>query len=244
MSGAVLVIRENDVFSQILRNEGLSVVNLPLIKTEPLDDQSSLRAILNRIDDYDGVFFTSPVSAEVFTKEAESFNNKIRAKIYAMGTRANKVLEKAGISTVFDDSVNSAEELVRSRANGEFDNKKLLFVRGDRSMLTIPDLLKDRAEVDEVIVYRTAPCLPDPTTLASIRARIEAHDVEWACFFSPSAVEVFMDVFGNVKQLQIATIGKTTAGKARELGFDVRVTSQRSGAVNFAQFLLSHINDK
>lgn len=242
LSTYILVIRHNGEFSQVLREGGLSVIDLPLIKTEPLDDLSDLRAILDKIDDYDGLVFTSPVSAEIFLKELNGRDRGIRGDIYVIGARANRILTSAGLATVFNDSVNSAEELVDSDIN-RFNNKKLLFVRGDKSMLTIPNMLKERAAVDQIVVYRTSADRPDERTSENIAEKINDGAIQWVCFFSPSAVEVFKDVFGNGKRIRVAVIGKTTAHKARELGFDVQFISPRSDTLTFGQGFLSFIND-
>ena len=53
----VLVVRGDDIFSSLLRDAGCEVVNLELIRTVPVEDLSRLNALLERIDDFDGLFF-------------------------------------------------------------------------------------------------------------------------------------------------------------------------------------------
>jgi uroporphyrinogen III methyltransferase/synthase len=241
---AILVLRADDEFSQMLRGSGLEVFNLPLIKTEPLEDQSELHRCIAKIHEYDGLFFTSPVSAEIFGCEIGESRNAIRGKLYTMGTRAKWVLEEAGLPAFFDPSVNTAEELITSRSDDEFRGKKFLFLRGDRSILTIPNLLKEKAVVDEVVVYRTIGCRPAEADIIKTANSLRSGDFDWLCFFSPSAVEVFQDTFGTSDRTKTATIGRTTAGRAEELGFDVSFISPRSSAIDFAQAFVSHLNGK
>jgi len=61
----VIVARADDAFSQILREAGIEVVNLELIRTEVIEDLSEFENLISRLDEYDGVFFTSPVAAAV-----------------------------------------------------------------------------------------------------------------------------------------------------------------------------------
>lgn len=241
---AILVLRADDEFSQLLRGSGLEVFNLPLIKTEPLEDQSELHRCVTKIDEYDGLFFTSPVSAEIFGREIGDARHSVRGRLYTMGARAKSVLDKVGLSAFFDPSLNTAEELIRSRSEDEFSGKKFLFLRGDRSILTIPNLLQERAVVDEVIVYRTVGCRPTEADIIKTAKNLRAGDVDWLCFFSPSAVEVFQDTFGTSDGTKTATIGRTTAGRAEELGFDVSFISPRSSAIDFAEAFVSHLNGK
>ena len=61
----VLVLRREDEFSHALIASGLSVINCPVIRTEPLEDMSKLRGVASRLDDFDGVFVTSVAAAEI-----------------------------------------------------------------------------------------------------------------------------------------------------------------------------------
>ncbi len=241
----ILVLRADDEFSHLLRGSGLEVSNLPLIKTEPLDDQSELHRYISKIHEYDGLFFTSPASAEIFGREIGGRRDAVRGKLYTMGARAKSVLEEAGLPAFFDPSVNTAEELITSRSDDEFSGKKLLFLRGDRSMLTIPNMLREKAVVDEVIVYRTIGCRPAEADIIKTVKRLNTGGVDWLCFFSPSAVEVFRETFGPLdRTTKIAAIGRTTAARAEELGFDVSFISPRSSAGDFAEAFVSHLNGK
>ncbi len=238
---SILVLRGNDEFSSILRSADMEVTNLPLIRTEPLADQSGLRRSVEKIEEYDGLFFTSPAAAEIFTTEMANGRCEYRGKIYVMGARSESVLNKAGFTTEFDPRINTAEELITSRGN-EFAEKKLLFVRGDQSLLTIPGLLKGKASVDEVVVYQTVATHPSNAEISGTAKRLTAGDFEWICFFSPSAVEVFRKRFEKKILVKTAAIGRSTSQRAAELGFNVEFVSPRSSAAEFGQAFISHLN--
>ena len=243
MMPAVLVIRKDDQFSQILRESGLDVINLELIKTQPVADLAALREKLDRLSNYDGLFFTSQASAEVFAEEY-SGRERFDGPVYVLGERARKVLEAAGLNVVFRESANTISELLSSFDRSEFEGKRYLFLRGDKSMRTIPDHLDGRATVEEVVVYETKSIQPDESKLTEIKSRIGKGEIEWVCFFSPSGIEQFQKLFGVDSSIKVAAIGTTTARRAENCGFGVQFIPDRSNADDFARGLIERIKNQ
>ena len=237
---SVLVIREDDIFSETLRAADVGVTNLPLIRTEAIDNQSDLFRTIENINKYDGLFFTSPSAAEIFTKEFKNAG-PFHGKIYAMGLRSKEVLERLGSNVEFDPAVSSAAELV-SFYGDELHGKSFLFVRGDRSMQTIPNMLKSRSRVDEVVVYRTVHVQPSETEIKTVKKHLDGGEFRWISFFSPSAIDAFLGLFGDRVVASVAAIGSTTARRAADQGMNVEFVSPRSTAADFAKSFLSHLN--
>src|SRR5687767_5115857 len=123
---AVLVIRRDDPFSTTLRENGCNVINLELIRTAPVQDLSELDERLARINDYDGIFLTSPAAAEIFIERFRANGTTYNAKVYTLGERAKDLVEDTGLNVVFCEAANTAEELIRSFDDDEFEAKKLL----------------------------------------------------------------------------------------------------------------------
>jgi uroporphyrinogen-III synthase len=237
----ILVIRSDDEFSSLLRDAGFEVVNLELIRTRPVDDLSDLRTKLATLSEYDGLFFTSPVAAEIFVSERDR-KNGFHGGVYALGRRAGNVLEAAGLNVKTGDAANTAEELLDAWDGPEFTGRKFLFVRGEKSIRTIPERLSGRATVDEVAVYTTESVDVNEPVLTNLKDRLANGEVNWVCFFSPSGVERFSEIFGEVANSTFAaTIGTTTADAARQSGFNVRYISPKSSAEDFARGLTEHI---
>jgi uroporphyrinogen-III synthase len=240
---AILVIRNDDRFSRLLREAGFEVLNLELIRTQPVADLSDLDDKLRRLNEYDGLFFTSPAAAEVFVR-GSSGRAGFSGPVYALGDRARRVLESAGLNVVFKDSANTADELISSLEPSDIAGKKFLFVCGDKSMRTIPERLKGRATVDEIIVYETKQVPLKTEEIEDVVGRLKNGDIGWVCFFSPSAVERFSEVFDeNGFHAKAAAIGETTAQKARDMGFEVEIVSPRSNGEDFARALIGHITN-
>jgi uroporphyrinogen-III synthase len=237
---SILVIRADDAFSSSLRAAGFNVTNLPLIGTKPLEDQSGLTKILRRLSEYDGIFFTSPAAAEVFVNAAGS--SAAQPRIFAMGGRSRELLERAGYAVDAGKRGNTAAEFVASFEESEISGKRLLFVRGNRSLLTVPNLLKDRAQVEEVVVYETIENIPNEDVQVEIRTRLEAGEFEWACFFSPSGVETFCKLFGKKYIRRVAVIGTTTAAAVEQQGLTANFISPRSSALDFSTAFATYVN--
>jgi uroporphyrinogen-III synthase len=239
----ILVIRTEDSFSQQLRQAGYDVVNLELIETKPIEDLSEFRDKLAKLNDYDGIFFTSPVAAEIFVKERRN-SNGFSGNVYALGQRARSVLASAGIRTKLFAGSNTAEELLSAFGKGEFAGKRFLFIRGERSLRTIPESLSDIAEIDEIAVYKTETPEISDDKLGDLRSRLTKGEIGSVCFFSPSGVERFAQLFGDaVNVVNAAVIGTTTEQAARRAGFNVSVVAPKANASEFAKSLIEHLKN-
>lgn len=232
---AILVIRQYDRFSEALERDGFEVVNLELIRTEPLGEA----AMPHRLNIYDGLFFTSPAAADVFINSGREFFGSV----YVLGERSKKILDAAGIKNIYRESANTAGELIGSFDPAEFAGKRLLYLCGDRSMRAIPRLLANTADVDEAVVYRTVSLSPDAETVREIGHRLDSGEIGWICFFSPSGVEGFVGSFvsGGEKNAKAAAIGETTAKAAEAAGLNVKLVSSRANGEIFAKELSEHI---
>jgi len=239
----VLVLRDDDRFNSLLWESGCEVISLKLIETVPIDGQGELQTTLAHIEDYDGLFFTSPVAAEVFIRESKAVGTRPRGKIYVLGERTKGVFENAGVEVISRSSANTAYELIESFDRSEFAGNRFLFVRGDKSMRTIPETLGGVATVDEVIVYNSVEKRPDEDTIATLKRGFRNSEIDWICFFSPSGIDSFRNYFdlGDMGDAKTAVIGDTTARRVQESGIRVDFVSQRATAADFAAGLIQHI---
>jgi uroporphyrinogen-III synthase len=242
---AVLVIRGDDRFSEYLRQNGFEVLNLELIRTEPVDDLSEFAETIARIGEYDGIFITSPAAAEILVRQLNGDGLTFSGKTYVLGERAKAILERSGLEIAAGDAANTAEDVIASFKSDEFAGKRLLFVRGERTVGTIPKLLKGVATVDEAIVYRTCELDPGETVVAETTIRFQKGEIGQICFFSPSGVDVFKKLFPNedIGTLRAAAIGKTTAESVARAGFDLDFVSLRATAEDFAVGVAAHLKE-
>lgn len=242
---AILVTRPDDSFSQTLRENGFEVVNLELIKTVPVDDRTELVETVKRLGEYDGVFITSLVAAEIFVECLKSEGSTYSGNVYVLGGRSRESLSGHNLTLVYDEAANTARDLIDSFGETELAGKKLLFVRGDRSVRTIPQMLEGTARIDELIVYRTLDSTPDAGLVKAVKDRLNNNEIERVCFFSPSGVKGFIKIFGaeDISSIKGSAIGETTAASARELGINIEFISQRAAAEDFAAGLAAFLKN-
>jgi len=242
----ILVVREFDEFTRLLNKNGSEVINFPAIKTLPIEDGSELLKRIDSLKNYDGLFFTSPKAAEVFL---QNFENKkegdFRGKVYILGKRTKILFENSNFEIAFRADVNTAEEFINSFGMREFAGRRFLFLRGDKSLRAIPELLNGRAIIDEVVVYQTVENSIDENSFSEIGDKIRGGEIKWICFFSPSGVESFIRKFGKtlLNNIKIAAIGTTTAKKTIENNLTVEFISSKANAEDFAFELIEYIKN-
>ncbi len=242
---AILVLRPDGRFSELLRKNGFEVINLELIRTEEASNLDELVNTIKRIDEYDGVFLTSPVAAEIVLRLLTSERRKFSGKVYVLGERAKTVMVRSGLQVISSAGANTAQDLIESFDQSELAGKKLLFIRGDRSVRTIPEMLAGIARVDELVVYKTVEVPRNDSLIEDVRDRLKINDTGWTCFFSPSGVDSFISNFGSddLAKVKAAAIGETTARRANEVGLNVAFVSDRSNAEDFAASFAAYIKN-
>ena len=172
-------------------------------------------------------------------------NFEFGGKIYVLGNRTKTLFENTNFEIVFRENANTAEELINSFESREFAGKRFLFLRGDRSLRTVPELLKNVAAIDEIVVYRTIENLSDKFLIGEIKKKLLEHQINWVCFFSPSGIESYINAFGetSLENVKIAAIGETTAGRAAEKKLKVDFISVKANAEDYARGLIKRIKE-
>ena len=170
-------------------------------------------------------------------------NIKFAGKVYVLGKRSFEILRAENLNLVFDESANTAREMLEKIVAKNLKGKRFLFVCGEKSLREVPEFLASLAEVDESIVYETREIAIENDIIDEIREKIGNREIAAACFFSPSAAESFIEQFGAeiMHQTIIATIGKTTAEYFEERNLNVGFISSKSNAEDFAVELIEYL---
>lgn len=242
MKTEILVVRDYDIFSSILVEQGFLVINFPTIKTEKLADYSELDKVIAEIENFDGIFITSPNAAEPFL---ERFGN-YQGKIYVLGNRTKRLFTAADIEIVFYENAKNAAELIDSIPKNELKGKKFLYLCGNRSLRVIPEMLENLAEIQELVVYKTSATEADAKESDKVKKKLEKGKIAAACFFSPSGTESFLEQFDleTLHQTVIATIGKTTANFFEQQNLRVGFVSSKPTAEDFAVELVYYLEQE
>ncbi len=239
----ILVIREFENFSRILLENGLKVVNLPLIKTRSLEDLSDFEEKLSSIENYDGIFLTSRNSAQLFADKLQEKNITFKGKVYILGKRGFEILKDKNLELVFFADANTADEMLEKISTDELKNKHFLFIRGEKSLRTIPKFLINLATFDETIVYQTENVSLEIDKIYEINQLFEKSEVEVVCFFSPSGAESFLEQFEKriLENSKIAVIGKTTAQFFEAQNLRVDFIAEKATSEDFAVELSDYL---
>ena len=134
----ILVIREFDKFGRILIENGFNVINLPLIETKPLEDLREFETKLKNITNCDGIFLTSKNAARVLADKLREQGINYGGKVYVLGKSGFEILKNANLDLVFDETANTAEEMLEDIKPEELRDRRLLFVRGEKSLRVVP----------------------------------------------------------------------------------------------------------
>ncbi len=239
----VLVVRKFDDFSRILSENGLSVINYATIKTVPLENLSDLSAKLETIDNYDGIFLTSAAATEIFRLKLREIKLNFRGKIYVLGKRSFDLLKGENLDLVFDETANTAREMLEKISLEDVQGKRFLFVRGETSLRIVPGFLSEIAAIEETIVYRTENIPVEIDKINLIGEMLEKKEIVCSVFFSPSGAESFLEQFGTeiLRHNKIATIGKTTADFFEKQNLKVDFVASKATAEDFAVKLIEYL---
>lgn len=240
---SVLVLRDRDEFSRALESRGISVINCPVIQTEPVDDLAAFEKLVNRLDDFNEIFVTSHSAAGVLARQIDAVKAGFRGRLIVLGRRSFDILKDTGLDIYFDERASSANELLDGLGIGRFWGSRVLFIRGERSLRTIPERLGGIAEVVEAIVYRTNDAEISRELKESIVRDLKADQIAMACFFSPSGVESFERQIGldRLANVEIGSIGETTASALRDRGMHVHLIASVAEGSVFASEIVEHL---
>lgn len=230
-----------------LEDLGASVVQAPVIRTEPLPVPTlDLRP-------YDLVCFTSPNAvAALFVRLAQTPEESpapspglprdarafASARVAAIGPGTARALAEHGIVADVVPERSVAESLVQALA--DVPVKRALVARAKEARDVLPDALRARgAEVDILALYET---IAEPL---SPHALEQARNADYITFTSSSTVRFFLDAAGSTDGLspetRIVSIGPVTSEALCEHGLEPHIEATDHDVDGVIQALLSDI---
>ena len=229
----VLVTRPRDLISSMaekLRLLGAEVLELPAIRTEPLQDQSALTAAFDQLPSYTWIAFTSPTGVKVFFEEMKKQKRDIRsmgkAKIAAIGNGTQKALEERGLFADLVPEVFDGQHLGEALSRACQETDKILI---PRAKLGNRELIQELEKKEGLIIH-------DIATYDTFYERQEAIDeskefdagtIDCAVFTSASTVRGFAAATPGLdyKKVRAACIGRQTKAEADALGMETYMSS-------------------
>ena len=223
----VIVTRAREQASGLvsgLRERGARVIQCPTIRVESLEDYAALDGVLEALNGFDWLVFTSTNGVEHFWARLEAKNRDARAlgasQIAAIGPATVDALQMHGIVPDFVPESSISESVAEGLIARGVAGKNVLIARAREGREVLEQMLREAgAEVVIAPCYRT---VPDHSQAELARAELEAGRVDWVTFTSSSTVQNFVDAIGadlitrTRDRFRVACIGPVTAKSAEQ----------------------------
>jgi uroporphyrinogen III methyltransferase/synthase len=218
---------EADRSAAVLEALGAEVLVAPTVEIRPVTDTGMLDSVIDRLETFDWIVFTSGNGVGHFVNRLEVVGRDLRAfgnlKIATIGSATAGALAayrlKADLVPSSYRSEALAEELVPMVAG-----RRVLLARADRGREILREVLGKVAEVEQVAVYRNidAEALPETVT-----RRLDAGTVDWITLTSPAIAErlhglTSVEGRGRIArgEIKLASLSPVTSAAVRRVGWE------------------------
>jgi uroporphyrinogen-III synthase len=228
LAGRTVLLTRDEGLADEVRALGAEVRIVELLRYEPVPGPVDLTA-------FDWIVFTSRRAVE-FLDASLGGGPRVAGvgslaggpRVACVGPETARAAERAGAAVALVPDRHDAESLAEALiARGPVAGLRVLFPCSERALGTIEGLLgRAGAEVVRHVVYRPVPVEAIP---------VGATDgVDVAVFLSPSAVEAFAGLGGDLHAARALAIGPTTAAALRARGVEPRIapTADRAGILS------------
>jgi uroporphyrinogen-III synthase len=221
--------KQASALSELLREQGATVLEIPFIEIEPPKSYKPLDEALKRLHRYDWLILTSVNGAEVFFSRLQKIKsaNFTGLHVAAIGPATRAEIEHQGLRVDVMPREYVAESIVRALRT-KVKGKRVLLVRASVARDVIPrELRKAGAKVEVADAYQTT--LPRGSA-AKVKmllnnAERRPHAIT---FTSSSTVRNFAIMAGgsSLRGILLASIGPVTSATLRECGLKVGVQAR------------------
>ncbi len=207
----------------LLHKEGAVVFNLPMIKTQTLFlDAEEVKESIEP-DNYDIIIFTSRKGVKGFFENVYqttgSYKISPEIEIAVVGPATAEELKHYNQNAHWVNPGNDAKTLAAYLLEGIVKpRQKVLLALGNRAPDFLQKTLSGIATVDRINVYET---LDVTNHNPEIARHIAMKTADMCIFTSPSGFFAFLNSFTDIKGLNLAAIGETTASAITENGYAV-----------------------
>ena len=217
---------------------GGETIAISLVETIP--DYSDCDDILNCIEKYSWLIFTSANGVNIFFDRLKSLKLDIRklanAKFAVVGTSTKKALEKYGLYADFIPSKFTSKTLADELSQDLTDKDKVLIVRGKQGKNFIEDKFNDMSVYfDKICIYET---IQDERRADEVK-RI-CSDVDYIVVTSGSGAMALKDMAG-CEHDNIVVIGPVTKRDCEEAGLSVKLVAEEFDARGIVDVIISDV---
>lgn len=216
-------------FADLVAQKGGVPVIIPLLAFRPVQNRDELVPLLEGLDDYDWIIFTSGTTVETFFSFLPE-NRNLSAKIAAIGEKTAEALKAKHVTVAFVPSEYVAESFVKEFLTRVQPGEKVLIPKGNLARNVIVSSLREHGVIaDEVTIYETY--FPEESKRLLLEA-LERRELDILCFTSPSTVDHFMSVVNcgglheKLNDCIVACIGPIAKKRAEKHGLRVDVVPE------------------
>lgn len=190
-------------------------VHTPLISVKKSTNNIINKLLQDGLKTYDWIIFTSRYGVRFFFETLDELNFDIRAlgdvKIASVGETTTTELKKCRIYPTIESLTESAEGLVNFFNENKIVDQKILLPRSDKGLKFLSEqLTKLNNEVTDLSIYEN--CVNENAE------KVELSDFQKIIFSSPSGVDAFKLLYGNLPEgVQLVAKGKTTENRIKEI---------------------------
>ncbi len=220
--------RQSSLLAEPLEALGAETLFVPVIEIADAAESSSLELAIQNLAAYDWLIFTSVNGVRHFVEALDRSDRDLRdlnAKLCAIGPATRAAVEALHLRVDVMPEEYVAESLVKALAGENLKGKRVLLPRAAVARDLVPDTLRERgAVVDVVEAYRTVI----PADAVARAKEALAHKPDWITFTSSSTVKNFLAVAGReaLAGIKVASIGPVTSATARAAGLVVDVEAE------------------
>lgn len=218
-------IEKNEALYEALRliYPRTEIVRLPCIETVSGEDSDKLPDALKK-ETYGWIVITSPEAASVFIEAWRKADYPSTGRISVVGQATGDILRAVGIKVSFQPSKATGKTLVQEFPKPEVDKELVLYPSSAKASNVIVDGLNAIGYT----VIRLKTYSTEPVTFTD-KYRFIGKGSHIVTFASPSAVKSWVRNVGVGKEVSVACIGETSAGAAREAGFEKVYCPEKPG---------------
>ncbi len=182
---------------EAVEKAGAKIARFPLIEFAPPSDPDKVNRVLDQLDRFAWILFTSQQAIRQVLHLAPP-----AARVAAVGPLSTNLLQSHGWSVHLSADGHSARNLAKCLSREPVPDKPALFVRGDKALPALPALLLKRGwTVEELEVYRSMPIARDSALRVAQRI---ASNADVVIMGSPSGVRTLAEALpdGGISSIQ------------------------------------------
>jgi uroporphyrinogen-III synthase len=219
-------LAQSTELAELLTAAGAIPVVFPLVAYAAPHDFAPLDRALGQLTEFDWLILTSENTVRALGDRLREMKLSVSQagsprQIACVGPTTARAAEAAGFGVTHSAKTHSGLGLA-GELGDSVRNKRVFLPRSDRANPDLPAALtRNGAKVEEVVAYRT---IPPADFDENARTQIVSSEFDAILFFSPTAVEHFVEMFGVEKlraagcERAIVSIGPITAAALEKSG--------------------------